>query len=120
MCGAQCILLVSSYTADPIQEQDQRRARDLLAAKKIAFEEVDGALEENKELRNALFNISSQRGKYPQFFLERDGRHEFIGLWEQVEVRFASVCFVSEWMGMCVVVGFLTRLAGCLVCVSRV
>jgi len=31
---------VSSYTADSIQEQDQRRAQDLLSAKKIAFEEV--------------------------------------------------------------------------------
>jgi|SRR5690554_1947077 len=31
--------------------------------------------------------LSNAVGRYPQFFLERDGRHEFIGLWVQVEVR---------------------------------
>jgi len=40
---------------------------------------VDGANEENRELRNELFAISGKRGLYPQFFIAYGG-HYFVSL----------------------------------------
>ena len=67
------------------QEQEQRRARDLLGSKGVFFVEVDGALDENRERRNELFGISGQRGKYPQVFIDREGAVEFVGSWDTLE-----------------------------------
>jgi hypothetical protein len=76
--------------ADREHHPRQRRARALLSAKGLVYEELDGADQSNIEARNALFGLSGQRGKYPQFFIERpDGTKAFVGLWEAVEV--------SEW-----------------------
>jgi len=110
--SSTCILLISSYTAGfndlnfiliveisgniPIknfdhfldlgQDQDQRRARDMLTSKGIVFEEIDGALEENKVRRNELFECSGARGKYPQIFINNsDGTLRFVGMWDQLE-----------------------------------
>ena len=55
-----------------------------------------------KDLREHLFSLSGQRGKYPQcFLLKADGSYEFIGMWSQLEdmadldslpqVRFRSI-----------------------------
>jgi hypothetical protein len=45
---AQAYLLVSSYCADNIQEQNQRRLVSAMEANHIDFVSVDGALQENK------------------------------------------------------------------------
>lgn len=82
----KCILLFSSLSTDQIQIVNTRRLETLLAGQKLQVEKIDGSLEENKELRNQLFGISEQRGKYPQcFLLQTDGNYKFIGLWEEVE-----------------------------------
>jgi hypothetical protein len=39
-------------------------------------------------MRDALFGVSSKRGKYPQLFIqEEDGQQIFVGLWEEIEVN---------------------------------
>jgi len=60
-----------------------------LEAKGIDYMVLDGADQANRERRNELFGVSSQRGKYPQFFIvdgDDNGAIKFVGLWEQVEV----------------------------------
>mmetsp|Transcript_11851 Transcript_11851/g.19538 ORF Transcript_11851/g.19538 Transcript_11851/m.19538 type:complete len:118 (+) Transcript_11851:123-476(+) len=80
------VILFSSLTADQIQEINTRRMEDSLSGRKAQFEKVDGALPENKEVRDVLFGLSGQRGKYPQCFLKGvDGQYTFVGLWEEVE-----------------------------------
>mmetsp|Transcript_53474 Transcript_53474/g.107177 ORF Transcript_53474/g.107177 Transcript_53474/m.107177 type:complete len:94 (+) Transcript_53474:88-369(+) len=54
-------------------------------AKGVRFEEVDGLLPENKELRSKLFDLSNLRGKYPQVFIEDGGEYEFVGDWDAFE-----------------------------------
>jgi hypothetical protein len=59
-----------------------------MMSKDILFETIDGALPENKDTRDLLFSISSERGVYPQcFFRLEDGSYEFIGLWAAIEVN---------------------------------
>ncbi len=81
------LLLVSGLTSDAVQEQDQRRARALLQAKGLVFEEVDGADPVQVPRRNKLNEISKQeKARYPQFFIERsDGKVTFVGGWTEVE-----------------------------------
>lgn len=93
----------------------QRRVRDLLNAKNIDFEELDGADQNFLEERNALFALSKQRGKYPQVFIvDEDGKKTFVGLWEQMEVSLKgrsrllpvnhSLCVMlttRSWVGAC-------------------
>jgi hypothetical protein len=81
----KCLILVTSLISDPVQEVNQRRLEDVLGSKGIAFDSVDGSLAENKEVRDTLFQISNQRGKYPQCFIKKaDGTYAFVGLWEEV------------------------------------
>ena len=68
-----------------MQEQNQRRLESLMQAKKIDYISIDGALDENKEIRDVLFGVSQQRGKYPQCFIKEGSTYRFIGLWEQIE-----------------------------------
>ena len=63
MSQDQAVLLMSSYTADNIQEVNQRRVESSFEANKIDFISIDGALPENKDVRNILFGVSEQRGK---------------------------------------------------------
>eukprot|EP00752_Nemacystus_decipiens_P004965 g4517.t1 len=83
--GPKCILLYSSCCMDPIQDQDQRRCRDLMKGKGVPYQQVDGSEGSDRELRNTLWSVSGHRGKYPQVFIERDGEHEFVGLWSDIE-----------------------------------
>ena len=79
-------VLVSGLTTDQIQMVNTRRLESLIEGKKYAFERIDGALADNKEIRDTLFGISGQRGKYPQCFVaDGNGGYRFIGLWEEVE-----------------------------------
>ena len=55
------------------------------------FVQYDGSWPDHVELRNKLFSVSGQRGKYPQCFISRmnsssnEAEYEFIGLWETIE-----------------------------------
>lgn len=63
-----------------------RRAEDILIGNDLIIEKVDGVLEENKQLRDKLFEISKQKGKYPQIFVKKDSdNYEFVGLFDDLE-----------------------------------
>ncbi|CAN0440439.1 unnamed protein product, partial [Discosporangium mesarthrocarpum] len=51
----------------------------------VPFVELDGSDGATHQLRNRLWAVSGHRGKYPQVFIERDGKQEFVGLWSDVE-----------------------------------
>ena len=70
------------------QAGNTRRCRDLSAAKKLSFLEVDGSNPEEKEIRDVLFGISGVRGNYPQIFKCKEGdkkQAEFVGCWDKIE-----------------------------------
>lgn len=89
------VFLYSSYTANIGQEQEQRRAEDLLNAKGIAFQSVDGALDENHAFRNQLFAVSGVRGKYPQVFIRSDSGIQYVGDWPKLEVLLTKIYVTS-------------------------
>lgn len=60
---SQAVLLMSSYTADQVQEVNQRRVVSSFEANKIDYISIDGALPENKDVRSTLFGVSEQRGE---------------------------------------------------------
>ena len=98
---------MSSSSSDPIVEQNQRRILSTLDAHRIVFSQIDGALPENKEYRDNLFAISSQRGKYPQCFLKKDNNVRFIGLWPEIEVIYQirlhlpTIILAQLWSRIC-------------------
>ncbi len=72
-------------------EQSQRRLKTLLLQKMIAVQEIDGALEVNKDTRNSLFSVSGVRGQYPQVFIrEENGSFRFVGMWPAIEAMNES------------------------------
>lgn len=82
----RAVVLVSSLSSDQIQIVNTRRLEDLVGGKKLATDRVDGALAENKELRDTLFGVSGHRGKYPQLFIsDGAGNYRFVGLWDEIE-----------------------------------
>lgn len=81
-------ILYSSLTTDALQEMAQRRMDNLFLSHKLDFIKIDGSEAERKEIRDKLFSVSGQRGKYPQCFLEKDGEYKFIGLWNKVFSHF--------------------------------
>lgn len=89
---AQVIVLVSSITANPIQEVAQRNMLTTFKGKKIKVEEVDGVLPENKERRSAMFAKSGLTGKYPQVFIKYGDDLEFVGDAE----KFNELCELQE------------------------
>jgi len=84
-------------TSGQIQEVNQRRIESLLEANKVLFDKIDGVLPENKEIRDRLFGISGQRGKYPQCFITVDDSIQFVGLWEDIEVKFYDYSFRQKF-----------------------
>ncbi len=88
------VLLFSALNANSIQEVAQRRLEDYIAGAGYVFEKIDGSNADNKPVRDILFGVSGQRGKYPQCFLRKpDESYTFIGLWDQVILIPASFCF---------------------------
>ncbi len=71
--GLRLVALISEFSGTLQQRTEQERAISILEARKISnVERVDGSSLCNKDRRNMLFNISGERGKYPQFFLQKD------------------------------------------------
>lgn len=58
---------------------------DALCCRKIEHSELDGADQENVEMRNKLFGISGKRAVYPQCFMTSGDEITFVGDWEAVE-----------------------------------
>lgn len=81
----RAIVLVSSLSTDQIQIVNSRRIEDALKGKNMSYDRVDGAMPENKDLRDKLFGISGQRGKYPQCFIQRGDECRFVGMWDEIE-----------------------------------
>lgn len=82
------VVLLSSMPSDQVQVVNQRRLDTLLMSYRFEFETIDAADPEKKEIRDMLFGLSNQRGKYPQIFIKTDDKYEFAGLYD--EVRFPS------------------------------
>jgi len=69
---ARLVALFSKFSVTPKQRTDQERAISILKGRKISnIEDVDGSLLCNKDRRNLLFDISGEKGIYPQFFLQK-------------------------------------------------
>merc|ERR1712228_102082 len=66
------VLLWSSLSSTAHQTSAQKKCNDTMLGMKIRLEQLDGAQQENKELRNKLFNVSNVRGKYPQIFIQNE------------------------------------------------
>lgn len=93
----KCVVL---YTSMPqtLVEVAQARLDNVLKGKKIEFEMINGVAEENKAIRDKLFGISNERGKYPQIFLRKeDGTYKFVGLWEAVSYVMISLLILSYY-----------------------
>lgn len=82
----RAVMLFSSLSTDQIVVVNTRRLEDVLKGKKLSHDKVDGVLPENKEVRDKLFSVSGQRGKYPQcFIVDGEGNYRFVGIWDEVE-----------------------------------
>lgn len=67
------VALLTEYSGILRQRTEQERAMSILLARNISnVVKIDGSSEENKDVRNMLFEISGKKGKYPQFFLQKD------------------------------------------------
>ena len=76
MSSATAIYLYSSVPHATGQDSHQRKVKSWLEAKRVKFQEIDASLEENKEVRNELYDVSGKRGGLPQVFIvttEADG-----------------------------------------------
>ncbi|KAL1529039.1 hypothetical protein AB1Y20_000002 [Prymnesium parvum] len=69
--AGQCVLLFTSLAGSrPVREVESRRTRLLLNSKKIDFVEIDGALPEHRQVREALWQLAGTRS-YPLIFLDQ-------------------------------------------------
>eukprot|EP00483_Globobulimina_turgida_P002208 UN02210 len=95
------ILLWSSLSSNAHQTAAQKRMSDRLEAYKIRFEQLYGSQQENKDLRNQLFNCSTVRGKYPQIFIiNTKDELKYIGMDDEVDYLVDSDKF-AETMESC-------------------
>lgn len=63
----------------------QNQSLNLLNARRVLYETIDGADPMQTQLRNKLFQISGIRGQYPQWFLVDDDENvSYVGDWETV------------------------------------
>ena len=65
--------------------------------------QYDGSWPDYLVLRNKLFGVSGQRGKYPQCFISRGStvdseEYEFVGMWEDVETLVESDSIPQEFL----------------------
>ena len=85
-----CLLLMSSTPFTSASEDHQRKVKGWLEGTKCVFKELDGCVEENKEMRNNLFAVSGLRGNYPQLFLVGEDSTEFLGNFETLQGMIES------------------------------
>jgi len=87
------LFLMSNQSMSREQVTHQEKAKTILTASGVPFEEIDGTDYHQHEFRNKLFDISGILGKYPQFFIrepktdenDEDSRITFWGDWHRFE-----------------------------------
>lgn len=81
------LILISNGISDRKQMSQQNLSLNLLNARRVLYETVDGADPDPLQIhrRNDLFKISGIRGKYPQWFIvDEDENVTYIGDWETI------------------------------------
>lgn len=79
--GKKVVLLVSSMSASAAVVTQQNRARMMLSACKVKFEELECTDAANRDRRNHYWGISGKRAVYPQLFIDE----EFIGDYDMLD-----------------------------------
>jgi hypothetical protein len=96
---SETILLLCSLTSmDLVTNNAQKRVEDVMLAKKLKFDIIDGADTNNKLKRDELFNISklNPRAKYPQIFIVNNDQYHFIGSYDEIESLIDCESLPSE------------------------
>ena len=82
----QVVVLHTSYVSNALVEGAWRKLETTMENKGIDCAKVDGADPEMKDVRSALWEVSQKRG-YPLVFTVTDGKCEFVGDWDHIQVR---------------------------------
>jgi hypothetical protein len=89
-------ILISEGNFNYTQAANQKSAIQLAIDLSLPYKLVDGMDPNQREKRNALFDISGVRGNYPQLFLTRgeggDEVNEFLGDYEWFEYNSHELC----------------------------
>ena len=96
------LMLLSSMSGNMTTSTNQALATSMLKELEVEPEIIDGAVPENKDLRNQLFGISGLRGTYPQFFLRQPGGGtlKFFGDFETL-VHYHDTNTLAQQIGGC-------------------
>ena len=96
------VMLISSMSGNMTTSTNQALATSMLKEMDVAPEIIDGAVPENKDLRNQLFGISGLRGTYPQFFLRQPdgGTFKFFGDFDTL-VHYNDTNTLAQQIGGC-------------------
>eukprot|EP00632_Arachnochrysis_sp_CCMP2950_P012782 CAMPEP_0185702090 /NCGR_PEP_ID=MMETSP1164-20130828/11118_1 /TAXON_ID=1104430 /ORGANISM="Chrysoreinhardia sp, Strain CCMP2950" /LENGTH=181 /DNA_ID=CAMNT_0028369249 /DNA_START=1 /DNA_END=543 /DNA_ORIENTATION=- len=81
---ATVILLCTSVPSSTIIDGNQTFVRQVFTGRKIPYVEIDGMDATRKDERNALFALSTLRGKYPQVFVRRGAETTFVGDFDKI------------------------------------
>merc|ERR1712194_47598 len=82
----ELVILIANQS-NPAQTKVIEQTKNILSKFKIKIDsEIDGSDDENKEVREQLFDLSGEGGNYPQLF-SRDsaGNYEFITTGTEIE-----------------------------------
>jgi hypothetical protein len=95
------IMLISTMSGNLTTSANQARGKAMLEALDVVPEVVDGAVPENKDIRNELFAISGGlRGKYPLFFLRQvDGTIQFFADMDTLDYYNESRTLAQQLVG---------------------
>lgn len=103
--GRKLVLLVSKLSGNFQQSSNTSRLKviiDGLGLPAEEIDEVDGSDEEQRERRNALFDLSGRRAEYPQVFLmEVDHNYTFVGDFDAIQY-LNETGTVAETLGIIV------------------
>ena len=81
----KAVLLWSSFASGKSQTAKQNHCKDRLLAKKVRFDQCDGAQADNKKFRDKFFNISKVKGKYPQVFIKKGHNIKYVGTYDDIQ-----------------------------------
>lgn len=79
------IILYSSTSGNSVYNSNLLKIEHIFNTKNIPFDKIDGAADENVEIREFLFRLSGVR-KYPLVFkYDENEKFKFIGDYEEIE-----------------------------------
>mmetsp|Transcript_159512 Transcript_159512/g.281565 ORF Transcript_159512/g.281565 Transcript_159512/m.281565 type:complete len:120 (+) Transcript_159512:54-413(+) len=94
--AAKLVLLIANETSATNQKK-QEEVKQVCRGWKLDWEEVDGTLEENRELRSKLWDISGKKAEWPQAFaLKDDGEYVFLGDHELIQKVNEMTSYIKE------------------------